>query len=256
MRTLVVNNQKGGVGKTLLAVHAAWRLCDSGARVVVIDLDPQANASFTLSAASPWGPAHDLFTESGPPPLVAAKSGLTLLAADRALDGVDARLTDAVLAFRRHYVALSQHFDYAVIDTPPTWSGRNYAALMVATSLVAPIDLETYAIQGVKQLLSQKASVEKNARQGRRIDFLGLLPSRFVSSSPRQRSHLEALLRQDGQRLLFPEQSVITQRQGYAEALDIKQPVWTIRKSAAQEAGREIKGVLEIVKARLDSLPG
>lgn len=100
--------------------------------------------------------------------------------------------------------------------------------------------------------MAQKATVEKNARQGRIIDFLGLLPSRYVSGSPRQRSNLETLLRQDGSRLLFPNQCVLTQRQGYAEALDLKQPVWTIKKTAAQEAGREIRAVLSIIKARLD----
>lgn len=254
MRTLVVNNQKGGVGKTLLACHAAWRLAETGARVVAIDLDPQANASYTLSEATAGGSSHALFTDEGLTRSDARPGTLTLLAADRSLDGVDARLTQAVLAFRRNYVELAGRFDYAVIDTPPTWSGRNYAALMVATTLVAPIDLEIYALQGVRQLLAQKTSVEKNGRDGRPIDLMGLLPSRFQSASPRQRANLEALLRQDGARLLFPHRAVITQRQGYAEALDLKQPVWTIKKSAAQEAGREIKAVLTAIQARLDGL--
>jgi chromosome partitioning protein len=255
MRTLVVNNQKGGVGKTLLAVHAAWRLAETGARVVAIDLDPQANASYTLSEAAAFGPSYALFTDQGVPG-EASPGSLTLLAADRSLDGVDTRLTEAVVAFRRNYAELARRFDYAVIDTPPTWSGRNYAALMVATTVVAPIDLETYALQGVRQLLAQKTAVEKNGRGGRPIDFMGLLPSRFQSTSPRQRANLEALLRHDGARLLFPNRGVITQRQGYAEALDLKQPVWTIRKSAAQEAGREIKTVLAAIQSRLDSLLG
>ena len=256
MRTLVVNNQKGGVGKTLLAVHAAWRFAESGARVAAIDLDPQGNASFTLAQAASGGPSHALFTAAGPQFPEPAAQGLTLFAADRALDGVDDRRTEAVLAFRDHYPRLAQRFDYAVIDTPPTWSGRNYAALMVATTLVAPIDLETYALQGVRQLLAQKAAVEKAARGGRPIDFLGLLPSRFQSTSPRQRDNLEQMLRQDGVRLMFPDRGVLTQRQGYAEALDIRQPVWTIKKSAAQDAGREIKAVLATIKARLDRLQG
>ena len=254
MRTLVVNNQKGGVGKTMLAVHSAWYLAEAGGRVLFIDLDPQANASFSLSDATQIGGSFALFTDETTRPTIPDAAGISLFAADRQLDTVDARLTEAVLAFRRNYAALEKGWDYAVIDTPPNWSGRNYAALMVATSLIAPVDLETYALQGVKQLLSQKLTVEKNARKGRSIDFLGLLPSRFVSGSPRQRANLETLLRQDGRNLLFPEQCVITQRQGYAEALDLKQPVWTIRKTAAQDAGREIREILSIMKARLDSL--
>ena len=255
MRTLVVNNQKGGVGKTLLAVHAAWWLAEQGARVLAVDLDPQGNASYTLAGATPGGTSFGLFSpEPWSPPR--GREGLTLLAADRALDGVDARLTEAVTAFRTRWAEIRTEFDYAVIDTPPTWSGRNFAALMAATTLVAPIDLETYALQGVRQLLAQKATVEKNGRGGRPIDFLGLLPSRFQSTSPRQRANLESLIRQDGGGLLVPGHAVITQRQGYAEALDIRQPVWTIRKTAAQAAGHEMRSVLAVVRARLDSMAG
>lgn len=252
MKTLVVNNQKGGVGKTMVAVHAAWFLAEADAQVLFVDLDPQANASSTLSAGR-IGESCRLFL--GPALAIEAGPGVNLLAGDRGLDAVDAQLTQSVTAFRDAFARLDGMFDYAVIDTPPTWSGRNYAALMVASSLLAPIDLETYALQGVKQLLAQKAAVEKNARQGRPIDFLGLLPSRFQSQSPRQRASLAALLQQQGLRIMFPDHGVITQRQGYAEALDMKAPVWTIRKTAAQEAGREIRGVLTAVKARLDRLP-
>ncbi|CAN7640585.1 ParA family protein [Phenylobacterium sp. LjRoot219] len=254
MKTLVINNQKGGVGKTMLAVHAAWFLAESGARVLVIDLDPQANASYTLSNARPGGSSADLFFK--PDVQVEPHPGVTILAGDRELDAVDAQLTRTVPAFRTAFDRVAGGFDYVVIDTPPTWSGRNYAALMVATSLIAPIDLETYALQGVKQLLAQKGSVEKAARQGRPIDFLGLLPSRFQSQSPRQRDSLQALLRQQGARIMYPGQGVLTQRQGYAEALDLRTPVWMIRKTAAQEAGREIRRVLATMKQRLDNLPG
>ena len=255
MATLVINNQKGGVGKTNLAVHSAWFLAERNARVLLLDLDPQGNASYSLGAATRLAPSSSLFDPAAPKAL-RPEPGISLMPADRALDTVDARLTAAVGAFRSHYIAIEAAFDYVIIDTPPNWSGRNYAALMVATSLVAPIDLETYALQGVRELLSQKQTVERHARGGRPIDFLGLLPSRYVSTSPRQRRHLETLIRQDTRRLLFPDQHLLTQRQGYAEALDERQPVWTSRKTAAQEAGREIRGVLGVIKARLDQLGG
>jgi chromosome partitioning protein len=163
MKTLVVNNQKGGVGKTMLAVHAAWFLAEGGARVLFVDLDPQANASSTLSAAR-IGESCRLFLE--PSLVIEGGPGVSLLAGDRGLDAVDVQLTQSVTTFRDAYARFAGAFDYAVIDTPPTWSGRNYAALMVASSLLAPIDLETYALQGVKQLLAQKATVEKNVSTG------------------------------------------------------------------------------------------
>ena len=189
------------------------------------------------------------------PRAIDGADGLTLFAGDRGLDRVDGELAKAVLNFRAAFTRLAGQFDYAVLDTPPTWSGRNYAALMVASSLVSPIDLETYALRGVKQLWAQKTTVEKAARAGRPIDFLGLLPSRFQSNSPRQRENLAGLLREQGARIMFPDQAVLTQRQGYAEALDLRQPVWTLKKTAAQDAGREIRRVLAAIKTRLDAVP-
>ncbi len=253
MKTLVVNNQKGGVGKTTLAVHAAWFLAEAGARVLFVDLDPQGNASYSLADARQAGPSSVLFFEA--PPALGEAAGVTLFAGDRGLDRVDAALSSAVVNYRNAFTRLAGRFDYAVLDTPPTWSGRNYAALMVASCLVSPIDLETYALQGVKQLWAQKATVEKGARGGRPIDFLGLLPSRFQSNSPRQRENLTGLLREQGARIMFPGQGVLTQRQGYAEALDVRQPVWKLKKTAAQEAGREIRRVLATIQLRLDVVP-
>jgi chromosome partitioning protein len=255
VKTLVVNNQKGGVGKTLLSVHAAWFLAEAGAKVLVVDLDAQANASYSLDGARRLGLASALFL--GAPPAGAgprAALGLSLWAGDQGLHSVDAQLIAAVHRFKQSFFAAGQGYDYCVIDTPPTWSGRNYAALMVATSLIAPIELETYALEGVKQLMSQRALVEKNARHGTPIDFLGLLPSRFQSASPRQRQNLHALLRR-GSSLMFPHQGLLTQRQGYAAALDLKTPVWTLPQAAAQLAGREIRAVLTTIKHRLDQAP-
>jgi chromosome partitioning protein len=122
MKTLVVNNQKGGVGKTMLAVHAAWFLAEAGARVLVVDLDPQANASSTLSAAR-VGDSSQLFL--GPAPAIEGRTGVSLLAGDRGLDIVESQLTQAIIAFRDTLARLGGTFDYAVIDTPPTWSGRS-----------------------------------------------------------------------------------------------------------------------------------
>lgn len=248
MRTIVVNNQKGGVGKTMLAVHLAWFLAeDRAARVLFIDLDPQGNATYTLSAERSGGQSSALFF--GPDLKIEALPGITVLRADEKLHGVDQSLNVAVPAMAKRFAALRDDFDYCVIDTPPTWGGRNFAALLVTDYVISPIDLEDYSLQGVGSLRKQVKLVEDQARGGKRIGFLGLLPSRLVSNSPRQRENLKTLISQGGTSLMF--EGVITQRQGYAEALSLKAPVWTIKKSAAQDAARELRAVLATIKDRM-----
>jgi chromosome partitioning protein len=248
VKTIVVNNQKGGVGKTMLAVHLAWFLAEErGARVLFIDLDPQGNASYTLDGERNGGSSSALFF--GPDVQIEGLPGITVLRADEKLHSVEQNINTAVPAMAKRFAALKDQFDFCVIDTPPTWGGRNFAALLVTDYVISPIDLEDYSLQGVGTLRKQVKLVEDQARGGRRIGFLGLLPSRLVSNSPRQREHLKTLIHQGGTSLMF--QGVITQRQGYAEALSTKTPVWTIKKSAAQDAARELRGVLATIKDRM-----
>ena len=82
MKTLVINNQKGGVGKTMLAVHAAWFLAETGKRVLVVNLGPQANASYTLANARLAGCSATCFD---PKVAAGAAPGVSLLAADERL---------------------------------------------------------------------------------------------------------------------------------------------------------------------------
>ena len=250
MKTIVVNNQKGGVGKTMLAIHLAWFLAEEAAtRILFVDLDPQANASHTLAAERQGGLSSALFF--GPDLTLKGLPGVTVLRADDKLHNVDGLLNEAIPAMAKRFAALKDQFDYCVIDTPPTWGGRNFAALLVTDLVISPIDLEDYSLLGIGKLRKQIKLVEDQARGGRRIDFQGLLPSRFVSTSPRQRENLKTLLTQGGTSLMFD--GVLTQRQGYAEAVSLKAPVWTIKKKAAQDAAKEIRGVLGTIKGRLSA---
>lgn len=246
MKTLVVNNQKGGVGKTMLACHLAWFLAETpGARVLMVDLDPQANASKVLSKNTDGGLASVLFygPDFAPAPSVA---GITVLRADPQLINVESK---DVPAMAQRFAALADRFDYAVIDTPPSWGWRNFAALMVADHLLSPVDLEMFAIDGVTDLRRNLATVEKKARNGRKVDFMGLLASRYQSNSPQQKSNLQKLFASAGS-LMF--EGVVTQRQGYAQAMTAQAPVWTLTSTAQKEAGKELRAIVARVKDRMD----
>ncbi|MEK8095135.1 ParA family protein [Methylocystis sp. IM3] len=244
MKTIVINNQKGGVGKTTLAVHLAWYLAENGRRVVIVDLDAQGNATDTLARHAGNASAAELFRPSA---RIGASAGLTLAPADTSLTDVDRGDASTILTLRQNLLAAGEHFDACVIDTPPSLGLRSVAALVAATHVVSPIYLEDYSVKGVKGLLQTFLGVQQ--RYGRSdATFLGLLPSLFNTKSPRQRAHLEQLLRDAG-KYVFPGH--IVARDGYAEAVAERAPVWALKRRSAQEAGREIRAVLANIAERL-----
>lgn len=246
MKTIVINNQKGGVGKTTLAVHLAWYLAEAGRRVLILDMDAQANATDTLARHAGQASAAELF-KSAAQIAPSGVDGLTLAPADTSLTDVDRSDAAAILTLRQNLAAAGENFDDCVIDTPPSLGLRSVAALVAASHVLSPIYLEDYSVKGVKGLLQTFVGVQK--RYGRSdATFLGLLPSLFNSKSPRQRAHLEQLLRDAG-KYVFPGHVVA--RDGYAEAVAERAPVWKLKRRSAQEAGREIRAVLANIVERV-----
>ncbi|WP_010188950.1 ParA family protein [Sphingomonas sp. PAMC 26605] len=245
MQTIVINNQKGGVGKTMLAVHLAWFLAESDARVLFVDLDGQGNGSSVLSAERQAYPAADLF-EANASIAIEGEPGITVLSRDTRLHIIELAQVPVML---RHFATLNPHFDYCVIDTPPNWGARNFAAMAVCDFLLSPIELKDFAIEGVGQLLQSILAVQEKGRGGRKINFLGLVASRFNSHSPRERTNLEALVSKIGTKMMFP--GVITARDGYEQAMSDRKPVWAIKSSGATVAAAEMRKILGEVRKRV-----
>ncbi|WLB24659.1 ParA family protein [Bradyrhizobium japonicum] len=246
MKTIVINNQKGGVGKTTLAVHLAWFMAETNLRVLVIDVDAQSNASDTLRHYAGSTLAADLF-KPGIRVVPRDDEGLTLAPADSSLTDLDRSNADAITTLQENLAIASDQFDACVIDTPPSLGLRSVGCLVAASHVLAPIYLEDYSIKGVKGLMQTVIGVQR--RYGRQdTKFLGLLPSNFNTKSPRQRTHLEQLLREAG-KYVFPGQ--IVARDGYAEAVAERLPVWKLKRRSAQEAGREIRAVVAKIVAQM-----
>ncbi|WP_312010377.1 ParA family protein [Bradyrhizobium cenepequi] len=110
MKTIVINNQKGGVGKTTLAVHLAWFMAEAGRRVLMIDVDAQGNATDTLQQHAGTTSAADFFKPAAR--FIAGESnGITLAPADSSLTDIDRGNAAAVMTLQQNLADVAERFD-------------------------------------------------------------------------------------------------------------------------------------------------
>jgi chromosome partitioning protein len=168
-RVLTVANQKGGVGKTTTTVNLAAALALHGLRVLVIDLDPQGNASTALGIDhhSDIRNVYDVLIEGAPlrevvtaapdlPHLVAAPAALDLAGAEIELVPMvarESRLDRALKVYLREQELAGQRLDYVLIDCPPSLGLLTVNAFVAGAEVLIPIQCEYYALEGLGQLL-------------------------------------------------------------------------------------------------------
>jgi chromosome partitioning protein len=245
MKTLVVCNHKGGVGKTAISVHLAMYLAEKVKTVLVIDLDGQGNASQTLSRHRSGSEAAQLF-ELVPPQIVSTQPITLVEASHRLFDIEQGRKQDVLSALRRVLPTLDGNFDYCVIDTPPGAGLRLTAALLAAQFVLSPVEMDDYSIEGTTQLLQTVVGIQQRFNTG--LAFLGMLPNRLNAASLAQRAALELMLERYA-RFMVPAK--IGNRSSIPEALRAGIPVWRLQKTAAREAGHEMLKALGILAQRI-----
>jgi chromosome partitioning protein len=169
-RVMAVANQKGGVGKTTTAVNLGACLADLGYRVLVVDLDPQGNASTGLgiNIRDLHGSMYDVILHDLPiEDCVEATSVRNLFCAPSSLDlaGAEIELVPAFsreLRLRRALDEVSDDYDFVLIDCPPSLGLLTVNGLAAATEVVVPIQCEYYALEGLGQLLRNVNLVQRN----------------------------------------------------------------------------------------------
>jgi chromosome partitioning protein len=182
---LTISNQKGGVGKTTTAVNLAAGLARSGARVLVIDLDPQGNASTALGVdhRSERKSVYEVLVSDVSLAEVVQPSTehelLDCVPATIHLAGAEIELVSLVAREQRlrraldaHLASMERPYDYVFIDCPPSLGLLTINAFVAAREVLIPIQCEYYALEGLSQLLSNIELIEKHLNPELRLSTI------------------------------------------------------------------------------------
>lgn len=184
-QTIVMANQKGGVGKTTTTVNLAASLAAMEQRVLVIDCDPQANASSGLGVDVPHvkKSVYDAFFAPREARGIIQKTDmdyLSVLPSSPDLVGAELELgeiEDREFALRTVVHAVAAEYDYVLIDCPPSLGLITINALSAAKWLLIPLQCEYYALEGIAQLLRTHALVQERLNPD--LEILGILLTMF-----------------------------------------------------------------------------
>lgn len=177
-RILAITNQKGGVGKTTTAVNLAASLANLGKKVLLVDLDPQGNAT-TGSGAEKQGlvkTVYHLLLGSDDCSAVRLRSesgGFDLLPANRDLAGAEVELVEQKQREFRLKLALTNavdDYDYILIDCPPALNLLTVNALTCAHAVLIPMQCEYFAIEGLADLVNTIKKIKQRLNPGLVID--------------------------------------------------------------------------------------
>ncbi len=177
-RVISVSNQKGGVGKTTTTVNVAAFIADRGRRVLIIDIDPQANAGYGVGVNAGEidktiyevligsVPIRDAIIPTGLPNLDLIPSNIHLAGAQ--MDLMDVEGKEFIL--RRAMQDIREQYDYVFVDCPPSLGILTLNSLVAADSVMIPLQCEYYALEGLSQLLRIIAMVQENLNRSLAIE--------------------------------------------------------------------------------------
>jgi chromosome partitioning protein len=182
-----IANQKGGVGKTTTAVNLAASLADNGKKTLLIDADPQSNATTSLGFSRndyEFDIYHvllgikrlsEVILKTGISNLALAPSNIGLVGIEK--EFYDPRRKNRELILRKTIHEVRDHYDYIIIDSPPALGPITINALSASDSVIIPIQCEFFALEGLAQLLNTVSLLKKTINP--KLKIRGFLPTMF-----------------------------------------------------------------------------
>ncbi len=193
---VAVVNQKGGVGKTTTAVNVAACMGELGLNVILVDIDPQGNATsgFGLQPGDSGGVYELLTADSKVDPYLVSREtsvqGVRVIPTSADLAGAEVELANGSRdEVRRCLEPLRTQFEVIVLDTPPSLGILTVNCLVAATHLIVPVQCEYYALEGLKHLNRTVAMIQSALNPDLRI--LGLVPTMYARTLLSQQVALE-----------------------------------------------------------------
>jgi len=251
MKVLAITNQKGGVGKTTTAVNLAASLAAEGQRVLMIDMDPQGNATtgagITKKEALPT--VYQLLIGAATLLEVCIETafGFDVLPANRELAGAEVELIELEHREYRLKKALQENhaeYDFVLIDCPPALNMLTVNALVAADSVLIPMQCEYYALEGLSDLVETLRKIR--AHLNSRLEIEGLLRTMYNPQSTLTQQVSSELESHFGNKVY---QTIVPRNVRLAEAPSYGKPVIAFDKSSkgAQAYSALAKEILERV---------
>lgn len=235
-KIITVSIHKGGTGKTTIAAHLAFLAAERGAKTLLIDLDPQGNASDTVTKRR-LDPvlirmASDLFDEAeGKKAMFHAADNLDLLPSDDVLLNIEKLELSEAEAFAKRLRAVAANYDLVVVDTPPTMGVGMLAPLLASNFVFSPIIPDAYSMKGIQNLADQVERIRKSHNPT--LVFLGVMINKWRRNSSQQNDTV-ATLRRDFRSMVMPHE--LPEAAAIADAAHHQRPVWREARWGSQRA--------------------
>ncbi|RJQ70532.1 MAG: ParA family protein [Desulfobacteraceae bacterium] len=238
-RTVAVANEKGGVGKTVTVINLAAALHLLNKKVLVIDVDPQANATRGLGVRVPPGAptVYDLLSPEtgvsvGEVILPTAWKGIDLVPSHVDLSGAEVELADVEGRENRLKEAMAacpEDYDFILLDTPPSLSLLTVNVFAYARHVLIPCQTHPYAFAAMEELFDTIAAVQ--AEINPEISVIGILPT-FYDARTRVSQRILTLLQEDPRYRDHLFKTIVRANITIAESGDLGRPVVFCRKSS------------------------